>query len=66
MAASVHQRLLNHARAEGRPFNGLQQPTLFDTIQIIASFLRPVLQAVLERQRFEQRWSPGGPWTDAR
>jgi hypothetical protein len=36
--------------------------TLFETIQVIDSFLGPVLQAVSEERRFEKQWPPGGPW----
>jgi hypothetical protein len=36
--------------------------TLFEAIQVIDSFLGPVLQAVLENRRFEKEWPPGGPW----
>lgn len=36
--------------------------TLSEIVQSIASFLRPVLQAILEERCFEQEWSPGGPW----
>jgi len=36
--------------------------TLHEAIQIIAAFLQPVIQALLEDQRFDQRWPPGGPW----
>jgi hypothetical protein len=35
---------------------------LFEAIQVIDSFLGPVLQAVLENRRFEKEWPPGGPW----
>jgi len=37
--------------------------TLYETIQVIASFLRPVLQALVDERDFDRRWSPGGPWT---
>ena len=36
--------------------------TLHEAIQVIAAFLQPVIQALSEGQRFNQRWSPGGPW----
>ena len=36
--------------------------TLHETVQVIASFLRPVLQALVEERDFDRRWSPGGPW----
>ena len=36
--------------------------TLHETIHVIAAFLRPVIQALSEGQRFDQRWSPGGLW----
>jgi hypothetical protein len=38
-------------------------PTLYKTVQVIASFLRPVLQALVDERDFDLRWSPGGPWT---
>jgi hypothetical protein len=107
LAASVHQRLLNYARATGRPFNEVLQrfaaylgkaripmridvgfgdplvpgpslvqlpaildfpppedtPTiLHEVVQVIAAFLCPVTEALLEGLSFDQRWSPGGPW----
>jgi hypothetical protein len=37
-------------------------PTLYETIQVIASFLRPVLQALADERDFDRQWSPGGPW----
>jgi hypothetical protein len=36
--------------------------TLHEAIQVIAAFLQPVIQALSEGQRFDQRWPPGGPW----
>ncbi len=36
--------------------------TLYETVQIIAAFLWPVIQALSEGQRFDRRWPPGGPW----
>ena len=36
--------------------------TLYETVQIIASFLRPVLQALVDEGDFDRRWLPGGPW----
>jgi len=36
--------------------------TLHEAIQVIAAFFQPVIQALSEGQRFEQRWSPGGLW----
>jgi len=38
-------------------------PTLYETVQVIASFLCPVLQSLVDERDFDQRWSPGGPWT---
>ena len=38
-------------------------PKLYETVQVIASFLQPVLQALVDEQGFDRRWSPGGPWT---
>jgi hypothetical protein len=37
-------------------------PTLYETTQVIASFLRPLLQALVDERNFDLRWSPGGPW----
>jgi hypothetical protein len=36
--------------------------TLHEAIQVIVAFLQPVIQALSEGQRFDRRWSPGGPW----
>lgn len=36
--------------------------TLYETIQVIAAFLLPVLQALEAGSAFERHWSPGGPW----
>jgi hypothetical protein len=36
--------------------------TLREAVQTIAAFLQPVLQALSEGQRFDRRWSAGGPW----
>ena len=36
--------------------------TLHEAIQVIATFLQPVIQALSEGQPFDRRWSPGGPW----
>jgi len=36
--------------------------TLRGAIQTIATFLQPVIRALLEGQRFDRRWSAGGPW----
>jgi len=44
--------------------HGLEETptTLHEVIQVIAAFLQPVIQALSEGQRFDRRWSPGGPW----
>jgi len=36
--------------------------TLYETIQVIATFLQPVIQALSEEQHFDRHWSPGGHW----
>ena len=36
--------------------------TLHEAIQVIAAFLQPVIQALSEEQRFDQRWSAGDLW----
>lgn len=36
--------------------------TLHEAIQVIATFLQPVIKALSEGQHFDRRWSPGGPW----
>jgi hypothetical protein len=47
---------IRRLRLEGAP------ATLHEAIQVIAVFLQPVIQALLEGQRFDQHWSPGGLW----
>ena len=37
-------------------------PTLPQVVEPLVVFLRPVLQALLEKQPFDGHWSPGGPW----
>jgi len=37
--------------------------TLREAIQIIASFLEPVILTISEGRRFDQRWLAGGPWS---
>ena len=39
--------------------------TLQEAIQVIVAFLQPVIHALLEGQRFDRRWSPGGPWVSS-
>jgi hypothetical protein len=48
--------LLGKGPITGAPENFSQ---LMDTIR---SFLRPIAQACEEKQSFESRWPPGGPW----
>jgi len=36
--------------------------TLREAAQVISTFLQPVIRALSEGRRFDQRWSPGGPW----
>jgi hypothetical protein len=36
--------------------------TLHEAVQVIAAFLQPVIQALLEGQRFDRQWPAGGPW----
>jgi hypothetical protein len=36
--------------------------TLHEAIQVIAAFLQPVIQVLSKGQRFDRRWSAGGPW----
>mgnify|MGYP007087610803 CR=1 FL=1 len=58
LPASVRQRLLNRARAEGRPFNELLQHYTMER------FLYRLSQSasVAEGTEFEARWDPSGPW----
>lgn len=37
-------------------------PTLAETVQVIATFISPVLQAIVEERNFPRSWQPGGPW----
>lgn len=37
--------------------------TLAEVVMFLAEFLMPVARACAEGKRFDQRWSPGGPWT---
>jgi hypothetical protein len=38
--------------------------TLLETVQIIAVFLQPVIEALSEDRPFDQHWPSGGPWID--
>jgi len=38
--------------------------TLDEAIQVIAAFLRPVVQALTEGRTLNCRWLPGGPWSE--
>jgi predicted nucleotidyltransferase component of viral defense system len=35
---------------------------LSDVVTVLASFLLPVARACIASEKFEMRWSPGGPW----
>jgi len=37
--------------------------TLRETVQTLAAFLLPIVQALSEGQPFARQWPPGGPWT---
>lgn len=37
--------------------------TLHEAVQLIAAFLQPALQALIEEHHFNQVWPPGGPWS---
>jgi len=37
--------------------------TLAEVVPILAEFLLPIARACAHGDAFEQRWSPGGPWT---
>jgi hypothetical protein len=39
-----------------------EPPVLGQVIEVIAGFLRPVVEALVKDRAFEQKWSPGGPW----
>ena len=39
---------------------------LLEAIQMIAAFLYPVTEALLEEQAFQQRWEPGRRWLPQR
>lgn len=39
--------------------------TLREAVRLIGEFLGPVLEAVSEGRRFDERWPPGGPWTSS-
>lgn len=46
-----------------RRLNGEDVPVdLEEAVQMIAAFLYPVTQAIIEGQTFEQRWEPGRLW----
>ena len=37
-------------------------PTLAETVRVIATFIRPVFQAIVAKRHFSRSWKPGGPW----
>ncbi len=37
--------------------------TLAEVVPFLAELLLPIARAHAARERFEQRWPPGGPWT---
>jgi hypothetical protein len=39
---------------------------LLEAVQMIAAFLYPVTEALLEEQAFQQRWEPGRRWLPQR
>lgn len=39
--------------------------TLREAVQLIATFLGPMLEAVSEGRPFKKRWFPGGPWVSS-
>ena len=39
-------------------------PTFSAVVDALRLFLPPVTRALIEKQAFEQRWLPGGPWRD--
>ncbi len=47
---------LRRLRLDGASFS------LHETVQVIAAFARPVMQALATGQQFDRQWSPGGPW----
>ena len=36
---------------------------LSETVSFLAEFLLPIVRACASNETFDQRWSPGGPWT---
>jgi hypothetical protein len=63
LAASVHARLQNQARATNRPFQELLLPArLSELVTFLAKFLLPIARACESGESFDQSWSPGGPW----
>ena len=51
VTAPVRQRL------EGAP------DTLHEAVQVLSSFLVPVIRALSQDQPFDRHWPPGGLWT---
>jgi hypothetical protein len=39
--------------------------TLNEAVEVIATFLQPVIWSLTEGQPFDQHWPPGGPWSEA-
>jgi hypothetical protein len=39
---------------------------LTEVIGYVASFIMPLLQALVEKRRFDNQWSKGGPWRDVK
>ena len=37
--------------------------TLHEAVQVLVSFLLPIVQALSQERSFDRHWSPGGPWT---
>lgn len=41
-----------------------EPPGLNEVVDVLAGFLRPVVEALAQDRAFEQKWSPGGPWRE--
>jgi hypothetical protein len=44
----------------------LEMLRLADVVPFLEAFLMPPTSAIATRADLAKRWSPGGPWTDAR
>ena len=64
--AGVHRAGVDAGAVDGVPKEGPEHrcpAKLSEVVTFLAEFLLPIARACANGERFNRRWSPGGPWT---